>query len=86
MPAKMPGTTSRLFLFGFACFVATLDTEKQRETRRKTNREISWETTLETRWETREVRPREGRYAIQQRETRRKTSCKTSWETRCGTS
>jgi len=53
---------SPLFFLDFGSFVATLDSEKQRETRRKTS------------WETRETRLREDVNAIQQRETRRKTN------------
>ena len=58
--------------FGFASFVATLGTEKQRETRRsrrKTSWETSWTTRWETSWET-------------SSETSWETSWKTSWETR----
>jgi len=60
MSAMRSGNHFTFILFDFPSFVATLDTEKQRETRRKT----SWETN----WETRETRPREDGHTIQRRE------------------
>ena len=72
MSAMRSGNHFTFILFDFPSFVATLDTEKQRETRRKT----SWETN----WETRETRPREDGHTIQRREKR-----KTNWETSLGT-